>query len=345
MTKRPRAVLAFGPPSLVGQIFSPDALGRITAALDVDVDQVVTETGSDAARRLLADAEVLLAGWGAPRIGVDAAPLLRAVVYAGGVASTCLDDPAAHAARGLVAANARAVNAVPVAEYTLAAILLANKRAWAAERSYRASRRLPDRADERADLGNYRRTVGIVGASQVGRRVIELLRPFDLDVVVYSPELDAESAAALGARYGTLDEVAAQSDVLSLHQPVLPETVGQIDARVLALLPAGATLINTARGAVVDGAALLAELRTGRIDAVLDVTEPEPPAAGSELWDLPNVVLTPHIAGSAGGELHRMGDHVAAEAERYAAGLPFAHPEHLVPQDRAPRHPEGAGHA
>lgn len=343
MTQRPRAVLAFGPPSLVGQIFTPDALARITAVLDVDVEQVVTETGSEAARRLLADAEVLLAGWGAPRIGVEHAPNLRAVVYAGGVAGTCLDDPAAHAARGLVAANARAVNAVPVAEYTLAAILLANKRAWAAERVYRASRRLPDRADERADLGNYRRTVGIVGASQVGRRVIELLRPFDLDVLVYSPELDEESAAALGARYGTLDEVAARSDVLSLHQPVLSETVGQIDARVLALLPDGATLVNTARGAVVDEAALLAELRTGRIDAVLDVTEPEPPAADSELWDLPNVVLTPHIAGSAGGELHRMGDHVAAEAERYAAGLPFAHPERLAPL--APQNQGGAAHA
>jgi phosphoglycerate dehydrogenase-like enzyme len=340
MTKRPRAVLAFGPPSLVGQIFTQDALGRIVAALDVDVDQVVTETGSDAARRLLADAEVLLAGWGAPRIGVDDAPLLRAVVYAGGVATTCLDDPTAHAARGVLAANARAVNAVPVAEYTLAAILLANKRAWAAERSYRAGRRLPDRADERADLGNYCRTVGIVGASQVGRRVIQLLRPFDLDVVVYSPELTPELAVELGVRYGTLEEVAAQSDVLSLHQPAIPETIGQIDAHVLALLPDGATVINTARGAVVDEAALVAELRTGRIDAVLDVTEEEPPPADSELWDLPNVVLTPHIAGSAGGELHRIGDLVAAEVERYAAGLPFAHPERLAPQN-----PGGAPHA
>ncbi|GAA2218424.1 hydroxyacid dehydrogenase [Promicromonospora sukumoe] len=336
MTQRPRAVLAFGPPSLVGRIFSPEALGRITAVLDVDVAHVVTGTDSglvsstaSTARRALADAEVLLAGWGAPRITVDDAPNLRAVLYAGGVAATCLDDPAAHAARGVVAANAGAVNAVPVAEYTLATILLANKRAWAAEREFRAARRPPDREHEPANLGNYRRTVGIVGASQVGRRVIELLRPFDLDVVVWSPELDDESAEALGARYGTLDEVAAQSDVLSLHQPAIPETDGQIDARVLALLPDGATVINTARGSVVDEGALVAELRTGRIGAVLDVTEPEPPAPDSELWDLPNVVLTPHIAGSAGGELHRIGDLVAAEAERYAAGLPFAHPDDL----------------
>ncbi|MEV0891578.1 hydroxyacid dehydrogenase [Promicromonospora sp. NPDC050262] len=329
MSQRPRAVLAFGPPSLVGQVFTPGALDRIAAVLDVDVAHVVTGTGTDMARRALADAEVLLAGWGAPRITVDDTPRLRAVLYAGGVASTCLADPAAHAARGVVAANARAVNALPVAEYTLATVLLANKRTRAAEREYRATRRLPDREREPAHLGNYRRTVGIVGASQVGRRVIELLRPFDLDVVVWSPELDPESAAALGARYGTLEEVAAQSDVLSLHQPAIPETIGQIDARILALLPDGATLVNTARGAVVDEAALVAELRTGRIDAVLDVTEQEPPPADSELWDLPNVVLTPHVAGSAGGELHRIGDLVVAEAERYAAGLPFAHPDDL----------------
>ncbi|GAA4722801.1 Phosphoglycerate dehydrogenase [Promicromonospora umidemergens] len=347
-TQHPRAVLAFGPRSLVPRIFSHGAAGRLRAALDVDVDQVLTEVASGRARRLLASAEVLIAGWGAPQVPVELTPRLRAVLYAGGVARTCLADPGAHAARGVVASNARAANAVPVAEYTLATILLAGKRARAAERELRAHRRLPDREQEPAGLGNYRRTVGIVGASQVGRRVIELLRPFDLDVVVHSPELTPESAAALGVRCATLEEVAAQSDVLSLHQPLLPETVGQIDAHVLALLPDGATLINTARGAVVDEPALLAELRTGRIDAVLDVTAPEPPAPDSALWDLPNLVLTPHIAGSAGGELHRLGDHVAAEAERFARGLPFAHPEDLAdgaaPAPGAPA-TEGHGHA
>lgn len=345
---RPRAVLAFGPPSLAGRIFGAEAAARLTAALDVDVDEVLTEVTSARARGLLASAEVLVAGWGAPEVPVGLAPRLRAVLYAGGVARTCLADPAAHAARGVVASNARAANAVPVAEYTLAMILLAGKRVRAAERELRAHRRLPDREHEPASLGNYRRTVGIVGASQVGRRLIELLRPFDLDVVVHSPELTPHSAAALGVRSATLEEVAAQSDVLSLHQPLLPETVGQIDARVLALLPDGATLINTARGAVVDEAALLAELRTGRIDAVLDVTAPEPPAPDSDLWDLPNVVLTPHVAGSAGGELHRLGDTVAAEAERFARGLPFAHPEDLAagaPPVPATLATEGHGHA
>ncbi|MFE5336042.1 hydroxyacid dehydrogenase [Isoptericola sp. NPDC056573] len=327
---RPRAVLAFDPPELVERIFGADGLGRLGAVVDLD-PEVVVEIGSEAARARLAGAELLVAGWGAPPVPADLVPRLRAVAYAGGVARTCLADPAVLAAHGVAASNARAANAVPVAEYALAMILLANKKAHAAERAYRERRAAPDAERLLTGAGNYRRTVGIVGASLVGRRVVELLRPFDLDVLLYSPELSAGPVPGLpGARATGLDEVAARSDVLSLHQPLTPGTAGQIDARVLGLMPDGATLVNTARGGVVDGAALLAELRTGRIDAVLDVTDPEPPAADSELWSLPNVVLTPHLAGSTGTELRRIGDSVAAEVERFARGLPFAHPEELV---------------
>ena len=327
---RPRAVLAFDPPELVGRILGPDGLARLADVVDLD-PEVVVDPASEASRRRLADAEVLVAGWGAPPLPVELLPRLRAVAYAGGVARTCLADPAALAARGVTASNARAANAVPVAEYTLAMILLANKKAHAAERAYRERRAAPDADRLLTGTGNYRRTVGIVGASQVGRRVVELLAPFDLDVLLYSPELPPGPVPGLpGARAAGLDEVAARSDVLSLHQPLIPETAGQVDARVLALLPDGATLVNTARGGVVDGDALLAELRTGRIDAVLDVTDPEPPPPDSELWNLPNVVLTPHLAGSTGAELRRIGDSVVAEVERFARGLPFAHPEELV---------------
>ncbi|MEU2200468.1 hydroxyacid dehydrogenase [Isoptericola sp. NPDC019482] len=327
---RPRAVLAFDPPALVERIFGADGLERLRAVVDLD-PEVVVEHGSGAARRRLADAELLVAGWGAPALPTELLPRLRAVAYAGGVARTCLADPAMLAARGVTASNARAANAVPVAEYALAMILLANKKVHAAERAYRERRAAPGADRLLAGAGNYRRTVGVVGASLVGRRVVELLRPFDLDVLLYSPELAPGPVPGLpGALAAGLDEVAARSDVLSLHQPLTPETAGQIDARVLALMPDGATLVNTARGGVVDGEALLAELRTGRIDAVLDVTDPEPPPPDSELWSLPNVVLTPHLAGSTGTELRRIGDSVVAEVERFAHGLPFAHPEELV---------------
>jgi phosphoglycerate dehydrogenase-like enzyme len=137
-------------------------------------------------------------------------------------------------------------------------------------------------------------------------------------VSVFDPYLTDDDARDLGVRRVELDELMATSAVVSVHAPDIPETRHMIDARRLALLPDGATLINTARGALVDTDALVAELATGRIDAVLDVTEPEPLPADHPLWSLPNVLLTPHIAGSMGNELSRLGDNAVAEIEALA---------------------------
>ncbi|MFJ8752567.1 hydroxyacid dehydrogenase [Streptomyces sp. NPDC102441] len=329
---RPRAVLAMNPARLSRSLFDEAALARLRRVADIDPGLVLTELDSQPSQDALAGADILVAGWNAPLVSsrLPCASRLRAVVYAGGVAATCLADPEAFAARGVVAANARVANSVPVAEYALAMILLAGKRVLSVGHAYRRTRSLPDNLAVPAGSGNYRQTVGIVGASTVGRAVLALLRPFDLDLLLHDPTLTTEEALGLGARPVELDELMRSSQVISLHQPLTPQTRGRIDAGRLALMRDGATLVNTARGAVVDQAALTAELRTGRIDAVLDVTDPEPPAADSELWTLGNVVLTPHMAGSMGGELHRVGDAVAGEVERFAAGLPFAHPEDLA---------------
>ncbi|MFF1969787.1 hydroxyacid dehydrogenase [Streptomyces sp. NPDC058232] len=334
---QPCAVFAMNPPSLTRALFDEDALSRLRRAVDIDTDLVLTELESAESRDTLAGADILVAGWDAPVVRAAHLPYasrLRAIVYAGGVAATCLEDPGSFAARGVVAANARVANSGPVAEYTLAMILLANKRVLPAGREYRRARSHPDHFAVPSGRGNYRQTVGIVGASTVGRAVLALLRPFDLDVLLYDPTLTTEEAIGLGARPVPLDQLMRSSQVISLHQPLTPDTRGQIDAERLALMRDGATLVNTARGAVVDQDALTAELRTGRIDAVLDVTDPEPPTADSELWTLDNVVLTPHMAGSMGGELHRIGDAVADEVERFAAGRPFAHPEDLAASAR-----------
>lgn len=111
-----------------------------------------------------------------------------------------------------------------------------------------------------------------------------------------------------------------------MHAPQLPETHHLIGAAQLSAMATGTTLINTARGSLIDEGALLPELTSGRLHAVLDVTEPELPPAHSPLYELPNVLLTPHVAGSLGNELHRMADEALDELERYAAGLPFAAP-------------------
>ncbi|MEV4197877.1 hydroxyacid dehydrogenase [Micromonospora globbae] len=334
MSKRYRAVLAMRP-SLPERLFTAATRQRLRDLLDIDVEHCLDTFDGDRADRALAEAQILVTGWGSPRLGPQVlarAPQLAAVAHAGGSVKPYLD--AACWARGIAVCTAASVNALPVAEYTLAMILLAGKGAFQVTRLYQQRRAPVDLLDEFPRIGNYRRRVGIVGASRIGRRVIDLLRAFDVAVAVHDPYLDDAGARDLGVQSLSLDELMCWSEVLSLHAPAIPETRHMIDARRLALLPDGATLINTARGSLVDQDALVAELTTGRLAAVLDVTVPEVLPADSPLYHLPNVVLTPHLAGAMGNELHRLGDWVADEVERFVQGRPFAAPVRVEDLDR-----------
>ncbi len=230
-------------------------------------------------------------------------------------------DPACWDA-GIRVTTAAAANAVPVAEFALAQILLAGKDTLSASHLYTSREGKVDRTEHR-EVGNYERTIGIISASTIGRLVIERLRTFDFEIVLYDPTVSSEEAARLGARSVGLAELMATSDVVSLHAPVLPQTVGMVDAPQLALMRDGSTFINTARGKLVDHAALRHELVSGRINAVLDVTDPEPLEPGDPLFHLPNVLLTPHIAGSMGTELHRMTAYALDEIERFGQDVPL----------------------
>lgn len=318
------ALMAMRPSALAADLFRTSGV-ELREHADLLLD-VVEDWEQAPARSALKRARVLITGWGCPPLTeclLDAAPDLQAVIHAGGTASAVI-DPAAAARRGIALSNAGEVNATPVAEYTFAMILLANKRAAAAEQLYRQRRAYIDREVELRDSGNFGRTVGLVGASRIGRKVARLLTATDLQVLIYDPYLSNAQALALGARRCSLSELMTRSDVVSLHAPVTPETAGMIDQEMLRLLPDGATVINTARGALLDHEALLPHLRSGRLDAVLDVTTPEPLPPEHELWSLSNVTLTPHIAGATGSELARLGEHVVAELSRFRAGLPFA---------------------
>ena len=221
--------------------------------------------------------------------------------------------------------TAAEANAVPVVEYTVASILLANKHAFHIREIYRQERRYGLWHHTTPGIGNLNKRVGIIGASRIGRRVIEALRPFDFSICVYDPYLTEEKAAGLGVEKVELDELLRSSDVVTLHAPSLPETRHMIGARELALISDGAALINTARGALIDGAALEKELSSGRIRAVIDTTDPETLPADSPLYDLPNVFLTPHIAGASGTEVYRMSELVIEEIGRYLRGEPLQH--------------------
>ena len=275
----------------------------------------------DEAEAVLAEAEVILGHWGCPPLDaamLDRAPRLGLFAYAAGTVKMTLTDAVWD--RDIRVTSGANANAEPVAEFTLAAILFANKGVlWRrGPADYSAMAAMGDRT-----WGNYGRTVGIVGASLIGRRVIELLAPFPhLKVTLYDPYVTPEEADSLGVAKLELDELCAGADVLSIHAPALPETMHMIGAAQLSALHDGATVINTARGPLIDHEALLAHLASGRLYAILDVTDPEPLPADSPLLEMPNVWLTPHLAGSQGTDLTRMIDYVVEEIRRWSAGEP-----------------------
>ncbi|MFM8532787.1 MAG: hydroxyacid dehydrogenase [Acidimicrobiia bacterium] len=313
---------------------TPDLFGspqwRQLEAIATILDRTPLETFEDArARHLLLHADVLLTGWGCPEISAEVmamAPRLGLVAHTGSTVKPIVSD--AIWARGVRVSSAAAANAIPVAEFALAAILFVNKGVFRERETYRASRR-PAGSDPftaPGKAGNCGSVVGIVGASRTGRALIQRLRPFDLDVRVHDPVADPAELRTLGATpVADLVELAGSVDVLSIHAPALPQTRHMIGARAIAALRDGATLINTARGSVVDQLALERELASGRISAVLDVTQPEPLPSDSILFDLPNVFLTPHVAGAAGRETQRMADLAIAEIARFANGVPLQH--------------------
>ncbi|WP_442904755.1 hydroxyacid dehydrogenase [Glycomyces sp. MUSA5-2] len=301
------------------RLFPEPLMRRLRAVLDIDPAHVAERYGGFAP---LADAEVVVSGWGAPRLdaaALERAPRLHTVLHAAGSVKPLVADAGWER---LAVSSAADANALPVAEYTLAAILLAGKGVFALREAFRADRSFA-LGYIHPEVGNFGRTVGIVGASRIGRRILELLRPFDFRILLADPYV--EDAADLGAELVDLDRLVAEADIVSLHAPDLAETAGLLGAERFAAMKDGAVVINTARGRLVDTDALIAELTTGRISAVLDVTHPEPLPADSPLFSLPNVFLTPHVAGSQGNELARMGLYIVEEAERLAAGRPLAH--------------------
>lgn len=325
----PRAALAMSRAAAAAVLPPPclDALRAVCDLVEGPDGQVLDDFGTDRARRVLAEVDLLITGWGCPPVDaavLQAAPRLRAVVHTAGTVRGHITDACWE--RGIEVSSAAAANALPVAEYTVAMILLEGKRVLQRAQAYRATKRRDDPLDVPFDVGNYGRTVGILSASLIGRRVIELLRPYDLHLLLHDPYVDPADAAALGVRPVALAELFALSDVVSVHTPLLPATRGLVSRELLTAMRPGAVLINTARGAIIDQPALVDVLRQGRIRAVLDVTDPDALPPDDPLWACDNALITPHLAGSQGNEWRRLADLAIGEVGRWAAGDGFAHP-------------------
>lgn len=323
---RPRVLFALRDPALLPDLFDDAALARLRAAADV-ADGVLTPgvTKDDPVHDDLATADILVTGWGAPHLDeafLRRAPRLRAVVHTAGTVKSFVT--AALWERGVRVSTAAEANARPVAEYTLAMVLLAGKRVLESAAAYGRDRTLRGWSPP-SPLGNNGLTVGVIGASRTGRQVLGLLAPFDVDALLHDPWVDAAAASALGSTAVRLDELLTRSDVVTVHAPALPETYRMLGARELARMRDATTLVNTARGQLVDTEALTREVVAGRLRAVLDVTDPEPLPRDHPLFEAPGALLTPHVAGSLGNELRRLGASAVAEVERLAAGQDLRH--------------------
>lgn len=287
---------------------------------------VAHHPGQEAANKkelisLLPDADACITSWGVATLDADvmaAAPRLRAMAHMGSSVKRFVSD--AFWERGMHLTSAGIALARDVAETTLGLMIVGQKRIWPLGQHVRDGGWRDSPAWDRwSSRELYRQEVGIIGASNVGRYVIELLKPFGASILLYDPFVSEEEAVKLGVTKLDLAELLSRADVVSLHAPANAHTRHMLNAQGLALMKDDALLINTGRGTLIDEAALIKELSNGRFFAFLDVTDPEPPSAESPLRKLNNVVVTPHIAGCI-ENCNRMGELAVEELRRFFAG-------------------------
>ena len=269
----------------------------------------------------LSDCDAILTGWGSEAFSrriLESAPKLKIVAHLAGSVRHLFSDELVREyviPRGLIIYSGNAGLATNVAEATIGYMIMASHRWIECAEAFKRRKQTGGYTAPNAEQFLTGATVGLVSASKVARCVLPLLRPFGCRILICDPFLSREAAAALGAELCSLDELFERSDIVSIHTPALPATTNMIGARQLKKLKDGAVFINTSRGQVVDHAALLEQCRTQRIVAALDVTSPEPLPLDSEFWELPNVILTPHLAGRGRAGYHQIGS-MAVQALR-----------------------------
>ncbi len=272
----------------------------------------------------LGRAQVLITGWGTPTLAAlapwtPAAFAVRLVAHTAGTVKQLV--PVAAIERGLLVTHANDSLAEAVAEFTLGAIVMARRNAFAAAARMRDGReRLPIAAQHEV-RGS---TIGVIGASAIGRRVMRLLAPLDVTLLLYDPYCTPAIAAQHGATLVGLHELLRSSAIVTLHAPVTPETIGMLGPAEFAAMKDGALFINTARGRLIDHDALLSELQSGRLAALLDVTDPnEPLPHDSPFFALENCTVLPHMAAVTVQARQRQSQMMLDETLRFLSGEPL----------------------
>lgn len=319
-----RPVIAAAVPDPLRSVFLPNDVAAALGALGHV--RWLDRVDDSSVRTALTDAEVVVTAWGFPRLDEDmlaAAPRLRLVAHTGASVHFLVSD--ALFARGVRVTQAGAAMARPVAETALAFTLALLHQVHRFDHALRGGAFWDEARTARPRHELAGTPVGVIGASRTGRAYIDMVTKLGAEVGVHDPVLSAADAARLGVTGQSLTTLLETSRIVAVHAPALPQTHHLLGADELRRMPDGAGLVNTARSWLVDQDALLAELRTGRIDAALDVYDEEPLPVDSPLRALPNVLLTPHQAGDAVEARHRAGEIVVAEIGRYLRSEPLQH--------------------
>ncbi len=305
----------------VFRVYDSDSICKLQELLNIE-RKVYKKADVLSEPSMFSDVEFVFSTWGMPAFTEDEIkkcfPSLKCVFYGAGTVQSFARP---FLACGVKVFSAWAANAVPVAEMTVAQIILANKGYFLTNRLYHAKGNVASREAFGKCRGNYGETIGIIGAGMIGRLVIEMLKNYNLNVLVFDPFLSEEKADELGVTKCDLSTLFEKSFVVSNHLANNAQTVGMLNYELFSKMRECAVFINTGRGAQVveDDLVRILQERSD-LTALLDVTQPEPPIEGHPFYTLPNCLLTPHIAGSAGDEVARMGLYMLLECKSYLSG-------------------------
>lgn len=300
-----------------------DCVRALNEAGDTRWNPLPEHYAGEALTEILRESDIVVTGWGCPRVGKDTLPegaKLRLLVHTAGTVAPFVDETTF--ARGIKVCTANDFFAESVAEGTIAYMLASLRRIpfWSSEVQQKRWHAFED-VVTRGLLG---RTVGIVGFGAIARHLASMLKAFGTRIMVHADHVTPEECERYGIEKVSLAEIAA-CDVITLHNSLTPETEGMIGEEFLSGIRDGALFINTARGRIVDEAALYRALAGGRFQAVLDVYENEPLPLDSPLRGLPNVILMPHIAGPTADRRAVCGREMVKEIQRFIRGEPLLH--------------------
>lgn len=307
----------------VRRVYAPETIGWLVEQAGLE-NVVYNKESIVNAPEKWSDVRFVFSTWGMPSFTEEEIdrcfPNLEAVFYGAGSVQS-FARPFLN--KGVKVFSAWAANGVPVAEYTVAQIILANKGFFRSSRFEHAEERENARKCHVTYPGNYGVKVGIIGAGMIGKMVIERLKAYDLQVMVFDPFLPDDKAKGLGVEKTTLEQVFANCQVVSNHLANNAQTKGMLNYPLFASMPTNGTFLNTGRGAQVVEEDLVRVLEERPdLTAILDVTYPEPPVDGHAFYRLGNCILTPHIAGSSGQEVQRMSVYMVEEFKRYRENQP-----------------------